>query len=78
MGKRDVVAWIDFLNLGILINNFRFVIAHSVDLVCDLVEGRLAHHDADQFSPAEFHAIAIDFFCRAPLIGERIEGELRA
>jgi hypothetical protein len=44
--------------------------------VRDLLEVRLSHHDANQFVPAEFEAIALDLFSRPTLIGERIEREL--
>ena len=75
--NRLIIPGIDRDDVCILVNNLRFVIAHSVDLMRDLVEVRLPHHDANQFVSAEFHSVALDFFCCAPLIRERIKRELR-
>jgi hypothetical protein len=72
--NRLVIPGIDRDDVCILVNNFGFVVAHSVDLVRDLVEVRLRHHDANQFVSAEFHSIALDLLRRPPLIGEWIEG----
>ena len=75
--NRLIIPRIDRDDVCILINNFGFVIAHSVDLVRDLVEVRLPHHDANQFVSAEFHSVALDFLCCASLVRERIKRELR-
>ena len=69
----DKSPWIDREDVCIFINNLRLVITHAVDLVRDFVEVRLTHHDANQFVSAEFQTIALDLFCRASLIGERIK-----
>ena len=71
--NRLIFPRIDRDNVRILINNLGFVIAHPVDLVRDFVEVRLPHDNTDQFVSAEFESIALDLFCRAPLVGKWIE-----
>ena len=36
--NRVVIAGIDFFNLRVFLNNLRFVVAHLVDLMRDLIE----------------------------------------
>src|SRR5437764_12574082 len=57
-GNRGLITWIDFGNAGVLIDNLRFVIAHLLDLVGDLVEVCPAHDDANQFLAANPHTLA--------------------
>ena len=71
--NRLIIPGIDRDDVRVLVNNLGFVIAHSVDLVRDLVEVRLPHHDANQFVSAEFHSVALDLLRRPPLIGEWIK-----
>jgi len=72
--NRVLIAWIDFLDLRGLINNLRFVIAHSVDLVRDLVEVRLSYEGREiNSSPPSFTSSRSIFFSRPPLIGEWIK-----
>ena len=68
-----IIPGIDRDDVCILVNNFWFVIAHSVDLVRDLVEVRLPHDNPNQFVSAEFHSVALDLLSRPPLIGEWIK-----
>src|ERR1051325_304769 len=51
-----ILPRIDRDDVRLLGNDLRFVVAHSVDLVRDLVEGRLPHHDPNQFVPADFRS----------------------
>src|SRR6266480_574526 len=82
-GNRGFVTGIDFQNAGFLIDNLRFVIAHLLDLVGDLVELCPADDYSNQFCVAEFNSLAgITDSCysqrvaRATLIRIRIEREL--
>ena len=82
-----VVARIDFDDARLFVDDLRFVIAHPVDLVRDLVEIRLPDRDADRFLAAE-HVISLRRcrrsagsrsplqrpFRRPALIGKGIEG----
>src|SRR6267143_3942049 len=57
-GNRGLITWIDFGNAGVLIDNLRFVIAHLLDLVGDLVEVCLPDDYANQFCATEFNSSA--------------------
>src|SRR6188472_2448729 len=74
--NRRVISWIDFIYIRIFINDLGLAIAHSVNLVRDFVEGRLPHHDANQFVASEFDSLALDLFRYATLVREWIKGKL--
>src|SRR5437016_11330080 len=83
-GNRGLITWIDFGNAGVLIDNLRFVIAHLLDLVGDLVEVCLSDDYSNQFCAPEFNSQAgitdssySPRVARATLIRIWIEGELR-
>src|SRR5438093_9761417 len=75
-----LVSRIDLCNLGVLVNDLRFVITHLIDLVRDLIEVRLVDHDSNQFLAAELDSlIGITDpgygkrVARSPLIRKRIK-----
>src|SRR4029453_14856113 len=74
------VARVELFNLRLLVNDLRFVIAHLVDLVSDLLEICSPDGYAEEFLAAELDFLAgitnsrcSNRFRRAPLIRKRIE-----
>src|SRR5947209_4330277 len=74
------IAGIELHEVRIFIDDLWLVIAHFIDLVGDLVEVRLLHDHANQFSAAELHSLAgisnpgySERFARSSLIGKRIK-----
>src|SRR5207248_7838726 len=74
------IAGIDLHEVRFFIDDLWFVIAHFIDLVGDLVEVRLLHEHANQFSAAELHSLAgstnpgySERFARSSLIRKRIK-----
>ena len=55
LGNRVVVARVDLANVRLLVDDLRLEIAHAVELVRDLVERGLPHHDARHLAGAERH-----------------------
>ena len=49
---RRVIARIDFDDTGVFVNELRFVVAHPVDLVRDLLEVRLPNDNPHRFLAA--------------------------
>ena len=83
-GNCGLITRIDFHNAGVLIDNFRFIIAHLLDLMGDLVEVCLSDDYSNQFCAPEFNSQAgitdssySPRVARATLIRIWIEGELR-
>src|SRR5437588_1706925 len=71
--NRGFVTRIDFANVGVLINDLRFVIAEPIELVRDLVEILLPNNYSNQFFTADPKSIALDHLCRPFRIREWIE-----
>src|ERR1051325_10970644 len=69
----SVIARIEGHNLSVLINDFRLVIAHLVDLVRDLVEVLAPDDYTNQFFATEPHFVALNCVARTSLVRERIE-----
>src|SRR6266480_975431 len=71
--NRRVIAWIHFDEVRIFVNNLRLVVAHSVDLVRDLLVVFTWNDDANQFLTANAHSVPLNRLRRASLIRKRIE-----
>src|SRR6266540_877545 len=71
--NRIFIARIDLDHVRILIDDFRLVVSHSVDLVRDLVEICLPDDYPNQFCAAELQAIAFNHLRGPPLIRKWID-----
>src|SRR5438270_9663175 len=71
--QRILIARIDLLNMRVLVNDLRSVIAEPIELMRDLVEVLPPNNYSNQFFAADPKSIALDRLCRPFRIREWIE-----